>query len=187
MEISKKSNVRIKADRAKKNRCKNLIAVIENPSNIINVGSVIRNVETLGVEKTYIVDKNNVLRGSEWEQFKKNKYLLKLSASASKWSFIKKFKTTEECFAHLEKKNFISLVTSPHIKGKDNILLENGDFTQKKLAVWFGNEAHGISDLAVQRSSGCINIFMTGIVESLNLGVASGIVFMKSRNREEIL
>jgi len=45
-----------------------------------------------------------------------------------------------------------------------------------KLAVWFGSEAVGISDLAVERSEMCVSIPMFGMIESLNLGTSSGIV-----------
>ncbi len=170
-----KTSLRKKADYAKTGRCKNLIAVLEAPRNIENIGTVIRNINVLGVEKLYIVDRFNVLPDN-WETMRNKKKLLDISASAVKWTFIKKFKTTEECINHLEKNGFVSIVTSPHIKGKTNILLQDGDFTQKKLAIWFGNEARGISDIAVSHSAACVQIEMYGIVESLNLATSTGIV-----------
>ena len=58
-----------------------------------------------------------------------------------------------------------------------NVYLHEGEFTEHaKLAVWFGNEKRGISDLAVQRSDMCVAIPMFGMIESLNLGTSSGIV-----------
>jgi tRNA (guanosine-2'-O-)-methyltransferase len=72
---------------------------------------------------------------------------------------------------------FVSLVTSPHTKGRKNVVLHEGDYTKfTKLAVWFGSEATGISALALERSAFCVNIPMYGIIESLNLGTSSGIV-----------
>ena len=53
--VSKRS-VRKRADEIKAFRCKNLIAVLENPTDVRNIGTVIRNVNALGVEKVYIVD-----------------------------------------------------------------------------------------------------------------------------------
>ena len=53
---NKESLVRDRAKAIKPYRCKYLIAVIENPSDIKNIGTIIRNVNALGVEKTYIVD-----------------------------------------------------------------------------------------------------------------------------------
>ena len=108
---------------------------------------------------------------------RERKSLSKTSVSAVKWSFIRRFDSTEACFDHLEFKNFKSIVTSPHVKGKKSIFLHEGDYTEhSKLAVWFGSEAVGISDLAVQRSEMCVCIPMFGMIESLNLGTSSGIV-----------
>ena len=44
--------LRARANAAKKGRCKNLIAVLEEPSDPKNIGAVIRNINALGVEKT---------------------------------------------------------------------------------------------------------------------------------------
>lgn len=96
---------------------------------------------------------------------------------AIKWSFVKRFDSAEACLGHLEKNRFASAVTSPHIKGKENHILHETDYTQyTKLAVWFGNESRGISNLAVERSEFCISIPMFGMIASLNLGTTSGIV-----------
>ena len=170
-----KSRKRQRADAIKAYRCKNLIAVIEDPHDIRNIGTVIRNVCALGVEKTYIVDPRKTLP-RDWHEMRDRKSLSDTSASAVKWSFVKSFDSTEECLQHLEKNRFVSVVTSPHIKGQHNVVLHEGDYTEHyKLAVWFGNESRGISALAVKRSKLCINIPMLGMIESLNLGTTSGI------------
>jgi tRNA (guanosine-2'-O-)-methyltransferase len=171
-----KSRKRQRADVIKQYRCKNLIAVIEDPHDIRNIGTVIRNVCALGVEKTYIVDPRRTLP-HEWREMREQNSLSKTSASAVKWSFVKRFDSSEECLQHLEKKNFVSAVTSPHVKGHNNVVLHEGDYTvHHKLAVWFGNESRGVSALVVKRSKMCINIPMLGMIESLNLGTTSGIV-----------
>jgi len=175
-ETKSKPSVRKRADEVKTFRCKNLIAVIENPTDIKNIGTVIRNVNALGVEKVYVVDPNRHLPDN-WQDLRERKAISKTSVSAVKWTFVKRFDSTEECFDHLETNNFKSIVTSPHVKGKACIFLHEGDFTiHHKLAVWFGSEAVGISDLAVERSEMCVSIPMFGMIESLNLGTSSGIV-----------
>lgn len=171
-----KRSARRRADEIKDFRCKNLIAVIEEPENPRNIGTVIRNVNALGVEKVYVIDPRHVL-SDDWQDLRAEPKLSKLSVSAVKWTFVKRFDSTEECLAHLEKNHFASVVTSPHVKGKANVWLHEGDYTEHaKLAVWFGNETRGISDLAVERSAMCVSIPMFGMVESLNLGTSSGIV-----------
>lgn len=188
MEEPKKSkpSVRKRADEIKPFRCKNLIAVLECPSDVQNIGTVIRNVNALGVEKVYVVDPRRSL-SDDWQELRDRKSLSKTSVSAVKWTFVKRFDSTDECFEHLERKGFTSVVTSPHIKGQTNVLLHEGDFAvYTKLAVWFGSEAVGISDAAVERSEMCVNIPMFGMIESLNLGTSSGIVLYEvTKQRRE--
>jgi tRNA (guanosine-2'-O-)-methyltransferase len=186
IQITKgKSSLRKRADKIKDFRCKNLIVVLEDPKDPTNVGTVIRNINALGVEKLYLVDSGNLLPNN-WDEFKEKKSILASSVSSVKWTFVKKFSSTEQCLQYLEKNHFTSVVTSPHIKGRTNVILHEGNYTQKKLAVWFGKESIGISDLAVERSAACLNIEMFGIVESLYLATSTGIVMYEiSRQRRE--
>ncbi|WP_282008538.1 TrmH family RNA methyltransferase [Brevundimonas aveniformis] len=188
METEKKSkpSVRRRADEIKPFRCRHLIAVIENPADIVNIGTVIRNVNALGVEKVYVVDPSKALP-DDWQELRERRSISKTSVSASKWTFVKRYDSTAECFDYLESKNFHSIVTSPHVKGKKSIWLHEGDFTvYPKLAVWFGSENIGISDEAVERAGMCVSVPMFGMVESLNLGTSSGIVLYEvAKQRRE--
>jgi tRNA (guanosine-2'-O-)-methyltransferase len=188
MEENKKSktSLRAKADKIKSFRCKNLIAVIEYPTDLKNIGTIIRNVNALGVEKAYVVTDHESVP-DDWQEMRGRRALNALSASAIKWSFVRKFHDTESCLGHLERKGFVSVVTSPHTKGRKNVILHEADYTKyKKLAVWFGNEGIGISRIALERSELCVNIPMFGIIESLNLGTSSGIVLYEiTRQRRE--
>ncbi|TFW14149.1 TrmH family RNA methyltransferase [Brevundimonas intermedia] len=175
-ETKSKPSVRARADAIKPFRCKNLIAVIENPTDVRNIGTVIRNVNAMGVEKVYVVDVRGDLP-DDWQVLRDDKAVSKTSVSAVKWTIVKRFDNTDACFDYLEAKGFVSIVTSPHVKGKTSIYLDEGDYTvHPKLAVWFGSEAIGISDRAVERSAMCVSIPMFGMIESLNLGTSSGIV-----------
>lgn len=185
-EAKPRTSVRKRAAEIKGFRCKNLIAVIENPTDIKNIGTVIRNVNALGVEKVYVVDPRRALP-DDWQELRERRAISKISVSAVKWTFVKRFDSTDECFDYLEKKNFHSIVTSPHVKGKASIYLHEGDYTlHSKLAVWFGSESIGISDRAVERSEMCVSIPMFGMIESLNLGTSSGIVLYEvAKQRRE--
>lgn len=179
-EKRQKTSVRSRANDIKDFRCRNLIAVIEDPTDIKNIGTVVRNVNALGVEKVYVVDPRRSLP-DEWQGMRETRSLSKTSVSAIKWSFVKRFDSTQACVEHLEKNRFVSMVTSPHVKGKENAVLDEVDFTEHyKLAVWFGNEARGISDTAIERSILCVSIPMFGMIESLNLGTTSGIVLYEA-------
>lgn len=181
-----KPSVRKRADAIKAFRCKNLLAVIENPEDIKNIGTVIRNVNALGVEKVYVVDPRKALP-EDWADMRERRSLSRTSVSAVKWTFVKRFDSTAACIEHLENNGFVSVATSPHVKGKTNVYLHEGDYTQHaKLAVWFGNEQRGISELAVEHSEMCVSIPMFGMIESLNLGTSSGIVLYEvAKQRRE--
>ena len=185
-EAKSSKSVRRRADEIKSFRCRNLIAVLENPTDVRNIGTVIRNVNALGVEKAYVVDPRRALP-DDWQHLRHSKSVSKTSVSAVKWTFVKRFDSTNACFDHLEKNGFSSIVTSPHVKGKTSIFLHEGDYTvYAKLAVWFGSEAMGISDFAVERSEMCVCIPMFGMIESLNLGTSSGIVLYEvAKQRRE--
>ncbi len=179
-------SVRKRANAISAFRCKGLVAVLEDPSDIKNIGTVIRNVNALGVEKVYVVDPQRALP-DDWQDMRERKSLSKTSVSAVKWTFVKRFDSTEACLEHLENKGFTSIVTSPHVKGKTNVFLHEGDYTQStKLAVWFGSESRGISELAVEHSQMCVAIPMFGMIDSLNLGTSSGIVLYEiTKQRRE--
>lgn len=140
-----KPTLRARADRIKTSRCKNLIAVIEDSDDLRNIGSIVRNVNALAVEKAYVITEKKIVP-DDWQAMRTKSALMAASASAIKWSFVKKFNDTESCLAHLEKKGFVSIVTSPHTNGRENVVLHEADYTRyKKLAICFGNGSQGIT------------------------------------------
>lgn len=176
------SSLRIKANNAKINRCNTLVCVLENPKNKQNLAAVMRNIDSLGIGKLYVVDGYNLLK----KDYKKQRDLKLCSASANKWIYVRKFQTNIECLEYLKLKKYISFCTSPHIQNKNNISLYSGNFTHPKLAVWFGNESDGISEEVIKQTSACIQIEMSGIIESLNLACSTGIVlwYIAQKRRE---
>ena len=167
-------SVREKIRKVKHLRNRYFICVLENPTDIMNIAATLRNVSAFGVEKLYVIGGGEIVR--DFESSRKNKRLTNLSVGSNKWTFVKHFNTTSECIAHLRKNLYTIAVTSSHKKGEENINLYENDFTQKRLAIWFGNEAKGISEEALNAADMCIQIPMGGIVESLNLGTSTGII-----------
>jgi tRNA (guanosine-2'-O-)-methyltransferase len=167
-------SIRERAQKVKHLRNRFFICVLENPTDIMNIAATIRNVSAFGVEKLYVVGKKEVVR--DFEASRKNKHLTKLSVGSNKWVFVKRFDTASECIAHLRKNRYTIAVTSSHTKGAKVVNLYEEQFTQKRLAVWFGNESKGVSEEAIKNTDMCIKIPMGGIVESLNLGTSTGII-----------
>lgn len=166
--------VREKIRKVKHLRNRYFVCVLENPTDIMNIASTLRNISAFGVEKLYVVGGNKLVY--DFESSRKNKRLTKLSVGSNKWVFVKYFNTTGDCIAHLKKNLYTIAVTSSHRKGKKIVNLYEERFTQKRLAVWFGNESTGVSAEAIKNADVCIQIPMGGIVESLNLGTSTGII-----------
>jgi tRNA (guanosine-2'-O-)-methyltransferase len=76
-----KRSARRRADEIKGFRCKNLIAVLENPTDVKNIGTVIRNANALGVEKVYVVDPRRSLP-DDWQELRTGKAISATCASS---------------------------------------------------------------------------------------------------------
>ena len=155
-------------------RNRHFICVLENPRDVKNIASAIRNISAFGIEKLYVVNGPKIVHN--FDSSRNNKSLSNLSVGSNKWVFVKHFKTTKECIDHLRKNLYTIAVTSSHEKGAKNVNLYEEAFDQKRLAVWFGNESGGVTRETIQSADFCIQIPMAGIVESLNLGTSTGIV-----------
>jgi tRNA (guanosine-2'-O-)-methyltransferase len=171
-----KQSLRKRAEKASKVRSKTLVCVVEYPKFINNLMGIVRTAEALGVGKIYVIDNGNLKISKDWQKMREDPHLNKVSASGIKWIFVKMFSSTSECLQHLAKKKFTHVGTSPHQLGKQNVPLSEGKYTQRHLAVWFGNEARGLSKEAVDACAFCIQIQMHGIIESMNLSSSASIV-----------
>ncbi len=167
-------SIRDRIRRIKHLQHKYFICVLEYPINIKNIATAMRNISAFGVEKLYVVGGPKIVQ--KFKSARDSNSLKNLSVGANKWVFVKHFENTSNCIAHLRKNLYTIAVTSSHQKGNKNINLYEADFTQKRLAVFFGNESKGVSEDAVNNSDICIQIPMGGVVESLNLGTSTGIV-----------
>lgn len=156
-----------------------LIAVLENPNYIINIGSVIRNVNALGVDRLFVVDGLKRL-DDDPELLKNRKSLIKHSSGAVRWTEIQRFDTSRDCLDFLSRDGFVSVGTSPANAGKRHFALQDSDLTSPKLAIWFGDEANGLTQDVLGRCDFCVRVEMKGKVESLNLATATAIVLYEA-------
>lgn len=156
-----------------------LIAVLENPNYIRNIGTVIRNVNALGVDALLVIDNLNRLDAGI-SALRQQKSLLKFSNGAVKWTNVKRFDSVDQCFSFLETHGFLSIGTSPHSICRKQVKLAQSDLTHSKLAIWFGEESNGLSEEAMNKFEYCLTVEMKGRVESLNLSTTTGIVLYEA-------
>lgn len=156
-----------------KNRQNDLTVVLENIHDPHNVSAIFRSVESIGVNKVYLIyNSNKFPRIGKFS-----------SASAKKWVSTEKFSTVEECFAELRKQNY-KIYTTHLSEENRNVSLYDLDLTEK-CAIVIGNEHMGVSDEAVKLSDKNFVIPMYGMIQSLNVSVSAAIcVYEALRQRE---
>src|SRR3989344_5766546 len=136
-----KQSLREKAKRASIYKSRTLVCVVENPKLLVNLMGIIRTAEALGVGKIFVSDNGKLNLPEDWKDMRDNPKFLNLSASGIKWLYVKKFYSTSECLRYLALKHHTNIGTSSHKLGKKNFPLPEGKYTQRHLAIWFGNEA----------------------------------------------
>ena len=161
-----------------------LIVVLENPNFIMNIGNVIRNINGLGVDKLIVIDGQKRLEDNI-EEIRQRKSLLKHSNGAVKWTNVKVFNKTDDCFDFLNTNGFSSVGTTPHNVCRKQIKLTESNLLEPKLAIWFGEESKGLSEIAIKMCEYCLTIDMKGKVESLNLSTTTGIVMYEAIKQRE--
>jgi tRNA (guanosine-2'-O-)-methyltransferase len=77
---------------------------------------------------------------------------------------------------HLGTEGFASYGTSPHVLELQNVQLADVTDTPENVAIWFGSESKGLTEVALQNMDTCVQIAMRGTVESINLACATAVV-----------
>lgn len=142
------------------------VIVLENIADPHNAAAVWRSADAFGFQKIYLVF-------SVEKSFNPKKVGKKSSASANKWLSFKTFKNIGECYGQLKKEGYEIYAT---VLDKEATNLQSSNFTQKKIALVFGNEHRGLSKEAIEGAEEKVYIPMKGMVQSLNLSVTAGIL-----------
>ncbi len=143
-----------------------LRVVIENIHDPHNVSAIFRTCDAVGVPKVSLV--YNV------DQFPK--IGKKSSASAFKWVEKEKYKTIDECYSQLRAGGFKIYASALNENSRS---LFDLDLTEKS-AVVLGNEHRGVSEEAAEAADATFMIPMFGMVQSLNVSVASAVILYEA-------
>lgn len=147
-------------------RYKGLCVVLEDIHDPHNAAAIMRTCDALGIHDVRLV----FVKEKPWNPKRIGRAS---SSSANKWLSFTVYKSLEECLSALDRGGFSSVATV--LQGKDAELAEY-DFTQhKKVALWVGNEHSGLSARAREYATVRMNLPMKGMVESLNVSVATAL------------
>ena len=146
------------------NRQKNLTVVIEDIYDPHNAAAIWRTCEAYGVATIHLIfDKQ--------EPFNPKKIGKSSSATANKWLDFKIHHSTQECLQELKKQGFSIVATVLNKQAKDLY-----EFVwPEKIALLVGNEHSGLSVEAIRSSDYQVYMPMQGMVQSLNVSVATAI------------
>ncbi len=158
-----------KITRVVNQRQHSLRVVIENVHDPHNVSAIFRTCDAVGVPKISLLYNT--------EEFPKISRIS--SSSANKWIEKERFSETEECFDSLRKEGFKIYSTMLDETAKS---IYDIDFTQK-IAIVMGNEHRGVSEQAARHSDGLIYIPMHGMIQSLNVSVATAVILYEAQRQ----
>ena len=150
-------------------RQSDLTLVLENVWDPHNLGAILRSADAVGVlavHLLYYIEKEPNLR-----QVAKQS-----SASAKKWLDIHSHDSVQDCVASLRESGF--QIYASHLT-KSSISLYDLDLT-KPTAFVVGNEHRGVSDDLCTLADGVFFIPMMGMVESLNVSVATAVTLYEA-------
>lgn len=149
-------------------RTRYLTVVFESLFQSQNVSAGIRTAECFGIQDIHYIDDR---RG----KFKVNKNVVK---GASKWLDVFHHDTSSDCIKALRKKGYAIVATTPRA---DLDLAELP--LDKPIAVFFGNELHGLTEEVENSADYCIRIPIRGFTESYNISVSTALTLQKTVER----
>lgn len=161
-----------KISRVVKDRQHSLTVVMENIHDPHNVSAIFRSCDAVGVN-----DVSLIYTSEKFPKIGKAS-----SASAYKWVGKKRFTSVEECYSDLRSKGFKIYAS---ILDKEAVDLYDLDLTEK-CAIVIGNEHSGISKEAAELADKTFYIPMHGMIQSLNVSVATAVSIYEALRQRKL-
>jgi tRNA (guanosine-2'-O-)-methyltransferase len=136
-----------------------------------NFSAILRSCDAVGVLEAHVVATEDAVAIQH-----------ALSAGSKKWVGVQKHPSVGDAVARLRERGFTIVAAHP---SADAIDYRDVDYT-KPTALTFGAELHGLSPEALALADTHVTIPMVGLVHSLNVSVAAGLLlFEASRQRSD--
>ncbi len=162
------------------NRTKYITVVLEDIYQSQNASAVLRTCDCFGIQNVHIIENRN--------SFELDK---EVSLGASKWLTLNKYNkkkdNTLDAIRKLKDAGYRIVATSPHYNDQP---LPEFNISKGKIALVFGSELPGISDIVSNEADEFLKIPMFGFTESFNISVSAAIILHyltdKMRSQEKI-
>lgn len=147
------------------NRTNYITVVLEDLFQSHNASAVLRSCECFGIQHVHFIEnKFQYVENSD------------VAVGASQWistnNYNSKENNTLDTINKLKKNGYRIIATTPH---NNDVNLENLNLEQGKIALLFGTELNGLSDIALENSDEFLKISMFGFTESFNISVSAAI------------
>ena len=146
-------------------RTRYITVVLENIYQPHNASAVLRSCDGFGIQDVHIIENSNSYRVNPGVSLGTSQWLTLYKYSKERENSITAIKTLKE-------NGYRIVATTPH---KDDTNLEMFDLTKGKIALFFGTEMHGLSDIVLENADEFMKIPMYGFVESFNISVSCAI------------
>jgi len=161
-------------------RTRYLTIVLENIFQPQNASAVMRSVDCFGLQDAHVIENSNSFEVDR-----------EVAMGSTKWLNVKRYSAKDDnsldSIRELRKQGYRIVATTPH-EGDTN--LEDFDLRKGKVALFFGTELTGISDVVKEEADEFLKIPMYGFTESFNISVSAAVILhhltLKLRNDPEI-
>ncbi len=154
------------------NRTRHLTVVLEDIYQPHNASAVLRSCDCFGIQDIHIIEN-------------RNKYNVnpKIVVGSNKWLDLKYHNEQKEntiaCINDLKAKGYTIVATTPH---QDDVMLPELPI-DKPIALMFGTELDGLTDVALEHADVFMRIPMYGFTESYNISVSASLSLQSITDR----
>ncbi len=131
-----------------------------------NASAVLRTCDALGIQDIHIIENRNKYRINP-----------EVSVGAHKWLSIHKYNQEENntlaAINHLRSQGYRIVATTPH---RNDVELKEFDLNAGKIALFFGSELPGLTEIVLDNADEFVKIDMYGFTESFNISVSAAII-----------
>ncbi len=148
------------------NRTQYITVALEDIYQAQNASAVLRTCDCFGIQDVHIIEN-------------RNKYNINpdVALGASKWLSLKRYNELENntlsAIKALKNDNYRIVATTPHT---NDVELPDFDLSKGKVALFFGSELPGLSDIVLDNADEYLKIPMYGFTESFNISVSASII-----------
>lgn len=153
-----------------------LTVVLENVNDPHNIGAVLRTCDSVGIKEIYVLYSDPDLARHFMAVGKRT------SAGSRKWVDVHLFTHAETCFETVKQR--YGHIWATHLAA-DSCSLYDLNLSESA-ALLFGNEQHGLSEMALSYSSGNFVIPQMGMAQSLNISVACAVALYEAYRQREV-